>query len=138
MKFFVAAVSAAAVASAQAVFSVSDFTASCIPHSSQCSYSFGVLQPGTMETTPVQCSDMLAASGTSNLPDVTDGTCTDSSRTWTITRSDAGLVFTVTQPVTPSSNQSGTYTIPADQLAVATQPNAEVESYTGPTSFDLN
>lgn len=91
-----------------------------------------------METTPVQCSDMLNASGTSNLPDVTDGTCTDSSRTWTITRSDAGLVFTVTQPVTPSSNQSGTYTIPADQLAVATEPNAEVESYTGPTSFDLN
>ncbi|KAF3012866.1 hypothetical protein G7054_g4139 [Neopestalotiopsis clavispora] len=138
MKFFMTAVSAAAVASATAVFSVSDFTASCIPHSSQCSYSFGVLQPGTMETTPVTCSKMLTASGTSNLPDVTDGTCENSSRTWTITRSDAGLVFTVSQQVTPSSFQTGTYTIPADELAVATQPNAQVESYTGPTSFDLN
>lgn len=42
MKFFVAAVSVAAVASAaaikrDAVFSVSDFSAACIAHSTQCS-----------------------------------------------------------------------------------------------------
>jgi hypothetical protein len=91
-----------------------------------------------METTPVQCTKQSSASGTGSLPDVTDGTCTDSSRTWTITRSDAGLVFSVSQQVTPSSAQTGTYTIPSDQLVTSDEPNAQVESYTGPSSFDLN
>ncbi|KAF3024196.1 hypothetical protein G7054_g2717 [Neopestalotiopsis clavispora] len=142
MQFFATALLAATAVSAAAikrdvVFSVSDFSAACIAHSTQCSYSFGVIQPGTMETTPVTCSAMLTANNDGTLPDVTDGTCENSSRTWTVTRGDAGLVFTVSQQVTPSSAQSGTYTIPSTDLTKSDAPNASVESYTGPTAFDL-
>ncbi|KAI1846947.1 hypothetical protein JX265_006857 [Neoarthrinium moseri] len=144
MKFFATAVSAAAVASAatigkrDVVFQVSDFTAGCIPHSSQCSYSFGVFQPGTMQTEPIKCSIQATGNPGGALPDVTGGTCEASSRTFAVTRGDAGLTFSVSQPVSPRSNQTGTYLIPADQLTFSGEPNAVVETYTGPTSFDLN
>ncbi|KAF9880100.1 22kda glycoprotein [Colletotrichum karsti] len=140
---FLTILASAAVASAAAIqqrdvtFKVSEFSAGCIPHSSQCSYSFTVIQPGTMETTGVKCSGLFQASGTSNLPDVKEAPCTDSSRTFDVVRSDAGLTLTVSQPVTPSSNQTGSHLIPNDQLVTATQPNAQVQSYNGPAAFDL-
>ncbi|ROV97360.1 hypothetical protein VMCG_06896 [Cytospora schulzeri] len=100
------ALASAMAASAAPVFTVNDFSAACIPHSSQCSYSFTVIQEHTMETKGVKCNKMLTSDGT--LPAVTDGTCTDSSRTWTVTKSsDGGLVLEVSQPVSASSNQSG-------------------------------
>ncbi|KAI0006254.1 hypothetical protein F4779DRAFT_29978 [Xylariaceae sp. FL0662B] len=142
MKFsavlFAAAASAAAINKREAVFKVSDFSASCIPHSSQCQYSFGVLQPGTMETTPVKCSAMLTSNN--SLPDVPEGQgkCENSSRTFTVKRSAEGLTLTVKQPVTPSSDQSGSHLIPKDQIVSGTQPNAQVESYQGEPNFDLN
>ncbi|KAI0159301.1 hypothetical protein BJ166DRAFT_593493 [Pestalotiopsis sp. NC0098] len=132
------AVSAAAIGKRDVVFNVSDFSAACIAHSTQCSYSFGVLQPGTMETTPVTCKAMVTANNDGTLPDVTDGTCENSSRTWTVTRGDAGLVFAVSQQVSAASSQTGTYTIPSSDLVKSDAPNAAVESYTGPTSFNLS
>jgi hypothetical protein len=101
-------------------------------------YDFGVLQPGTMETTPVTCKALVSANTNGTLPDVTDGTCEESSRTWTIIRGNDGLTFTVSQPVTPSSNQTGSYLIPNSDLVMSNQPNAVVQSYDGPTSFDLS
>ncbi|KAI1073827.1 hypothetical protein F5B20DRAFT_565753 [Whalleya microplaca] len=135
---FAAAASAAAIDKRDALFTVSDFEAGCIPHSSQCQYSFGVLQKGTMETTPVKCSAMLTSNN--SLPDVKEGEgkCEGSARTFTVTRGSDGLTLTVTQPVTPSSDQSASHLIPNNQITKATQPNAEVESYTGDKSFDLN
>ncbi|KAF4122330.1 hypothetical protein GMORB2_7322 [Geosmithia morbida] len=137
MKFSIVAVlSAAAAVSALPVFEVSDFSASCIPHSSQCSYAFNVIRPGNGEVTPIKCSSLTTSDGT--LPAVKEGTCKDSSRTFSVTRILAGLHLTVSQPVTPSSNLTGSYTIPQSQLVTSTEPNAEVQSYNGPTSFRLD
>lgn len=91
-----------------------------------------------METTPVTCKAMVTANNDGTLPDVTDGTCENSSRTWTVTRGDAGLVFAVSQQVSAASSQTGTYTIPSSDLVKSDAPNAAVESYTGPTSFNLS
>ncbi|KAI7778932.1 hypothetical protein LA080_001538 [Diaporthe eres] len=129
------AVTAASVASAEAVFKVSDFSASCIPHSAQCVYEFGVLQAGNGETTPVKCGAQVVSDG--SLPEITDGTCEESSRTFTVTKADGGLVLTVTQPVTPSSNQSGKHTIPASELVTEQTGASSQQKYTGAASFDL-
>ncbi|KAI0157873.1 hypersensitive response-inducing protein [Hypoxylon sp. FL1284] len=134
---FAATASAAAVAKDSVLFSVTDFSAECIPHSTQCSYSFSVLQPNSMETTPVQCKAMLAGNLDGTLPDVREGACTESSRTFDIIRSVGGLTFTVSQPVSPKSNTTGTHLIPDDELVMSNEPNAVVQSYTGPSSFDL-
>ncbi|RYP57040.1 hypothetical protein DL769_009738 [Monosporascus sp. CRB-8-3] len=140
MKFsviFAAGASAAAMKRQDVVFKVSDFSAGCIPHSSQCLYSFGVLQPGTMEQTPVQCKAMATADGMGSLPEIQDGTCEQSSRTFTVTKSAEGLTLVVSQPVTPSSNQTGQHLIPNSELATSDEPNAIVQSYKGPPNFDL-
>ncbi|KAI1412205.1 hypothetical protein F5Y13DRAFT_200190 [Hypoxylon sp. FL1857] len=142
MKFFAnaalfAAASAAAISQREStVFSVSDFSAGCIPHSTQCAYGFSVIQPGTMETTPVNCSALVQGAG-GLLPDVKDAPCKESSRTFSVTRSADGLTLSVSQPVTPSSNQTGSHLIPNDELVTSNQPNAFVQSYAGPRSFDL-
>ncbi|WYZ35892.1 hypothetical protein EsH8_X_000539 [Colletotrichum jinshuiense] len=143
MKTF-AILSTAAVATAAVIgkrdvtFSVSNFAASCIPHSTQCSYTFTVIQPGTMETTGVDCSALVSGNTDGTLPDVKgNGACDQSSRTFEVIRGDAGLTLTVSQPVTPSSNQTGSHLLPNDQFAISDEPNAKVQSYTGPTAFDL-
>jgi hypothetical protein len=102
------------------------------------SYSFGVIQPGTMEKTPVQCSIMLGATNGGNLPNVKDGECKESSRTFNVVRSRRGLTLTVSQPVTPSSNQTGEHFIPNKQIVTSKEPNAMVQTYKGPKNFDLN
>lgn len=90
-----------------------------------------------METTGVNCTALVSANTDGTLPDVEEGTCSQSSRTFSVVKGDDGLQFTVSQPVTPSSNQTGTHLIPSDELVISNQPNAVVQSYTGPTSFDL-
>lgn len=105
----------------------------CAAHS----YAFTVLEAGTMETTGVSCSKLTGSDGT--LPAVTDGTCTDSSRTWTVAKNaDGGLTLAVAQPVTPSSDKTGSYTIPASDLTTATTGASTQQSYTGPAAFDLS
>ncbi|KAJ0116325.1 hypothetical protein J7T55_007303 [Diaporthe amygdali] len=130
---------AAAVASADAVFHVSDFSAACIAHSSQCSYSFGVVQIGNGETTPVQCSALVTSNG--ELPEVTDGTCENSSRTWKITKFSnnhaSGLELEVSQQVTPSSTQSARYDIFSGSLEMQQTGASTQQVYTGETEFDL-
>lgn len=136
MKYTAAILSAAAAVSATSVFQVSDFAAGCIPHSTQCSYSFGVLQIGNGETTPVKCSAMVGSDNT--LPAVTAGTCADSSRTFTVTKGTDGLTLAVSQPVSASSSTTASHLLSNSDLATATDPNAEVQSYTGATSFTLD
>ncbi|KAK6088750.1 hypersensitive response-inducing protein [Seiridium cupressi] len=143
---FAGLLSVAAVASAatikrdNTVFAVSDFSAGCIAHSTQCLYSFSVLQTGTMETKGVNCSASESANTDGTLPDVPrwTGTCELSSRTFSIIRNADGLEFTVEQPVSPASNQTASYLIPNSDLVMATEPNAEVQSYNGPTSLNLS
>jgi len=146
MKYISAVLVLAAIAAGAALpvqsrdsplWKVSDFSASCTPHSVMCYYSFGVIQADNGETTPVKCSASLVGGG--HLPPVTDGQCENSSRTFDVARGDDGsLELTITQPVTPSSNQSGEYTIPADQIVLEVTGATQQERYVGPTSFDIN
>nr|ABK76310.1 hypersensitive response-inducing protein [Ophiostoma ulmi] len=143
MKFSAAAILSAVVAvsanptvaRAEPVFAVSNFQAGCIPHSSQCRYSFDVIKTGTGETIPVSC--VLLKTSNNVLPDVTDGTCIDSSRTFSFKRRAEGLTFTVSQQITPSSNQTGTYLIPKNDFIFTKTTTASVEEYTGPKAFTL-
>lgn len=106
------------------------------PHS----YDFTVFQPGSGETaaTGVTCSKLVTSDG-GNLPAVTDGTCTNSSRTWTVAKlADGGLEFTVSQQVTPSSFQTASHDIPATELVTETTGASTQQRYTGAETFDLN
>ncbi|GJC89283.1 hypothetical protein ColLi_12121 [Colletotrichum liriopes] len=133
---FAAVLSSAAVAAAAAIskrdvtFSVSDFSAGCIPHSTQCLISFTVIQPGTMETTGVECRTLVSAIPGGTLPDVKEAGCTLSSRTFDLVRSPEGITLTVSQP-------TGSHLLPSSDFKISDEPNAVVESYTGPTAFDL-
>ncbi|KAF2636222.1 glyco protein [Massarina eburnea CBS 473.64] len=137
MQFFIAASLLAATASAASpVFNVSKFAASCAPHSSLCDYSFGVVQASAGESTPVDCSAQVVSDG--SLPAVTDGTCKDSSRTWTITKNDdGGFTLTVSQAVTPSTNLKGTFVAPASDISKEDTGASSQEKYIGSTDFGL-
>ncbi|KAK7756494.1 hypothetical protein SLS62_001328 [Diatrype stigma] len=158
MKFAAAVLFAAAASAADVLFKVSDFSADCIPHSSQCrvcllrrshrfesdfgtntiaphSYSFGVIQAGNGETTPVQCTQLVTSDGT--LPEVKDAACENSSRTFSVAKAADGLTFSVSQRVTPSSVQTGNHQIPSAELTTTEQGTAKVQSYTGAKDFDL-
>ncbi|KAI0889117.1 uncharacterized protein GGS22DRAFT_67540 [Annulohypoxylon maeteangense] len=137
MQFLTLAAFIATASAADVIFKVTDFSAGCIRHSTQCSYNFNVIQPGTMETTGVACSAMLAANTDGTLPDVKDGTCKDSARTFSVTKGADGLTLTVTQPVTPSSDQSGSHLLANADLKMSNEPNAVVQTYTGISGFDL-
>ncbi|TGO30749.1 hypothetical protein BPAE_0003g00330 [Botrytis paeoniae] len=135
----VALASAAAIEKRSSVFAVSDFSAGCIPHSSQCLYSFSVLQSGTMETTGVKCTALVSANSDGTLPDIPQwgGSCIESSRRFWFTREDAGLNFFVSQQITPASNQTASHLIPNSELVTVANTIGSTQSYNGPTSFSL-
>ncbi|KAA8564886.1 hypothetical protein MFRU_008g02700 [Monilinia fructicola] len=136
----VAVASAATIGQRDTVFKVSAFSAGCIPHSTQCLYSFNVIQPGTMETTGVNCSALVPATSSGDLPDLAkwQGKCGESSRTFWLTHKDNGVEFTVSQPVTPSSNQTGSYLLPSSDFTKTETSINSIQSYNGPTSFNLS
>ncbi|KAI3396490.1 hypothetical protein diail_12110 [Diaporthe ilicicola] len=131
-------VAAASVASADAVFRASDFSAECVAQKKMCSYNFGIIQVGNGETIPVDCKASVRGIDGS-LPAVTDGhgTCDNSSRTFTVDKTAAGLVLTVSQPVTPSSNQSGSHTIDSHDLQYKQTGGSQLQVYVGSKDFDL-
>ncbi|PVI08221.1 hypersensitive response-inducing protein [Periconia macrospinosa] len=131
-----ATASAAAILPRDNVFEVSNFYANCVQHSVMCNYQFSVLYPATGETIPVNCSATLSSiDGT--LPPVTDGDCLLSSRTFDVARNDDGLLLTVKNPVSPSTNITGVYEIPAEQLVVEQSGASQAEKYVGPKEFGL-
>ncbi|KAL4722255.1 hypothetical protein ACLX1H_011036 [Fusarium chlamydosporum] len=140
MKFSAAALLAAAAASVNGYsnFEVRDFTASCIPHSTFCDYSFKVIKPNSMDTwkNAVECK-ARAQSSNYLLPDIKDGKCKDSSRTFDITRTKKGLTFEISSPISPISNTTGRHFIPNKELTQSKEPNAEIQSYKGPKAFEL-
>ncbi|EFX00405.1 glycoprotein [Grosmannia clavigera kw1407] len=134
MKFIAAALFSAAVVSADAIYSVTDFNAGCIPHSVECSYSFSVVHVNNGEFVPVNCTASAVSDNT--LPAVT-GTCEESSRTFVIARNSTGLTLTVTQPVSVVSYESGSHFIPKDEITTKSDQVATLEIYDGPTAFTL-
>ncbi|KAK7994212.1 hypothetical protein PG989_007593 [Apiospora arundinis] len=139
MKFSAAAVFATA-ASAATVYEVSDFSAACIEHSVQCFYEFGVFQPGTMQTEPQSCKASALSGVDGKLAEVGpwEGKCDQTSKTFSVAHTaDGGLKLTVSAPVSPSSNTTGVYTIPASDLAMQGAPPSIRQVYTGPKAFNL-
>ncbi|KAK8135158.1 hypothetical protein PG984_007170 [Apiospora sp. TS-2023a] len=139
MKFSAAAIFVAAV-SASTVYEVSDFSAACIEHSVQCFYEFGVFQPGTMQTTPQSCKTSALSNTDGKLPTVGpwEGKCDQTSKTFSVAQTaDGGLKLTVSAPVSPASNTTGVYTIPASDLAMQGSEPSIRQVYTGPKAFNL-
>ncbi|KAK8078605.1 hypothetical protein PG996_004775 [Apiospora saccharicola] len=139
MKFSAAAIFVAA-ASASTVYEVSDFSAACVEHSVQCFYEFGVFQPGTMQTTPQSCKTSALSGNDGKLPTVGpwEGKCDQTSKTFSVAQTaDGGLKLTVSAPVTPASNTTGVYTIPASDLAMQGSEPSIRQVYTGPKAFNL-
>ncbi|KAK7748172.1 hypothetical protein SLS53_001427 [Cytospora paraplurivora] len=128
------AVSGAALEKKQADFySVSEFSASCIPHSVLCSYSFQALA-SSGQSTPVTCETRVQ--GPDNLPSVPLTACSSPYTSFAINRSASGLDLNITSPLGTSSNVTGTYHIASSDI-VSTQSGAvTTERYTGATSFD--
>lgn len=89
-----------------------------------------------METTPISCT----ASGQSTdgtLPNITNGKCAGSSRTFTITASAEGWTLAVSQQVSAASFTVGSHLLASCDVVRSASPNAEVENYKGATSFSL-
>ncbi|KAJ8062276.1 hypothetical protein OCU04_008824 [Sclerotinia nivalis] len=148
MQFSAAVISAitVAVASAatlgqrdEAAFKVSDFSAGCIPHSTQCLYHFTLLQPGTMETVGVECSALVSGNTDGTLPNIGkwEGTCKESSRTFWVVRQDDGLKLWASQQVSVASNTTASHLIPSSDLTMVHYSLGDIQSYNGPTAFDL-
>ncbi|CAG7564522.1 unnamed protein product [Fusarium equiseti] len=141
MKFsaVILATAAATGATADAVFNVRDFTASCTPHSAMCSYSFNVIQPGTMDTEGYDCTAKVPGAGPGELPEVKAGTCLPSSRTFDVVRSDEGLTLTVSVQVSPNSFTKGSHLIPNKEIKTVKgdTPTGDVQAYDGPKDFPL-
>jgi hypothetical protein len=89
-----------------------------------------------MQTEPQKCRAQVTGSD-GTLPAITEGTCEQTSRTWTVTKADGGLVLEVSQQVTPSSNQTGKHTIPATELEMEQTGASIQQKYTGAKDFDL-
>ncbi|KAK1991613.1 hypersensitive response-inducing protein [Colletotrichum falcatum] len=144
MKFY-AILSSAAVASAAVMynrdveFSVSNFTAGCLGHSTQCMVAFNVFQPG--ETIGVHCDTFVSAipgaGGPNVIPNFEGAKCTNSSRTFDFARNEEGAIITVSQQVSQLSYITGTHQLNGSDFKITYAPNAWVENYTGPTSFNL-
>lgn len=93
-----------------------------------------------MQTEPQECRAQVLGLANGDLPDIGpwQGTCANTSRTFSVARTaDGGLTLTASQPVSPISNTTGTYTIPASQLERQQSGASIREVYVGPTSFNL-
>ncbi|CAJ2503567.1 Uu.00g109610.m01.CDS01 [Anthostomella pinea] len=134
-----AVASAAVMAKRDIIFKVSDFSAGCVAHSTQCLYYFNVTQPGSpgAPDVPVTCKALVTANNDGTLPDVDDGTCLESARTWTALHADAGITLALSQQVSPASYETGSHLLASNEFTISNETNAKVQSYTGPTAFDL-
>ncbi|KAJ1322882.1 hypothetical protein MN608_11733 [Microdochium nivale] len=122
------------------IYQVTNFKAACVPHSTQCNYSFDVLEPGTMQTTPQHCAAQVTQGIAHELPAVEDGTCEQTSKTWKIVKSIDGLALSVSAQISPISFKTGAHKITPDQLELvvtAEDPNGVHQVYNGPEAFSL-
>ena len=138
---FAVGASAAALAKRSPVYEISNFSAACIQHSVQCFYEFGIFRPGTMQTEPQSCKAIILSNVDGKLPDLGpwEGKCEQTSRTFSVARTpEGGLTLTASAPVSPISNTTGSYTIPASDLAMQGAPPSIRQVYVGPRSFVLS
>jgi hypothetical protein len=91
-----------------------------------------------MQTEPQHCRAQVVGTPDGTLPEITDGTCEETDRTWTVIKTaDGGLVLEVSQQVSPISFQTANHTIPPSELLMEQTGATRQQRYTGPTEFDL-
>ncbi|KAI2609215.1 hypothetical protein GGR54DRAFT_643705 [Hypoxylon sp. NC1633] len=140
--FAAAAVSGAAVQRRQAnAFTVSNFTASCIPHSFYCAYDFDVItDPASVSptgnSTPVSCGLFLP--GPDYLPAVGLTGCDPAAYSWSVAVAPGGgLQLSITTPQDSHGNYTGVYDVPADQLVAEQHGAVTTQRYIGPGDFSV-
>ena len=103
------------------------------------SYEFGVFQPGSYQKEPQHCRTQVLGLANGDLPEVGpwEGKCEETSKTFSVARDGKKLVLTVSAPVTPASNTTGTHTIAADELKTEQSGASVRQSYVGPKAFAL-
>lgn len=139
---FSAAILAATAASAATItrrqadsYSVSEFSASCIPHSELCSYHFDVLASSGAGT-PVACDALVM--GPDDLPAVPLTACAGAYYSFSVAHSNTtGLELTVTTPLGAGTNVTGYHHIDAADIVPTRSGAVTTEAYTGATSFDV-
>ncbi|KAK5655706.1 hypothetical protein OQA88_5639 [Cercophora sp. LCS_1] len=131
--------SAAAINRDYAVFEVRNFTASCVPHSAMCQYSLNAFQPGTMDTLGYDCTAWGVGGGPGLLPEIKDGTCPPSSRTFDVVRTEGGFNLIVSVQVSRLSFTRGSHFVPDEQIQVidGVTPTGNYAAYVGPKDFPL-
>lgn len=92
-----------------------------------------------MDTEGYNCTAFAPGAGVKVLPEIKDGTCPTSSRTFDVVRSDKGLTLTVKVQVSPISFTKGSHLIPNDQIQVikGVTPTGDYQAYVGPKDFPL-
>lgn len=102
------------------------------------SYSFDVYAPGTMETAPgAHCSADVLGNPDGTLPEVRDGKCENSGRTWDMLRFGSGIVFAVSSAVSPHSNTTGAYLLANSNLVMQDEVTSIVQKYAATPDFDM-
>ncbi|KAM7184615.1 hypothetical protein V8F20_012138 [Naviculisporaceae sp. PSN 640] len=126
------------------VFQARNFSASCVPHSALCFYSFNAFMPGTMDTIGYDCTGSAipeVGPRGPTLPEIKEGegTCPPSSRTFEVVRSKRGLTVIVSVQVSRLSYTRGAHLIPNSQIKTikGTTPTGNYEAYVGPKEFNL-
>ncbi|KAI1467764.1 uncharacterized protein F4812DRAFT_427497 [Daldinia caldariorum] len=139
---FAASASGAAIKSRYATgFTVTNFSASCIPHSVMCSYEFyTITDPETASPsgnpTPAKCSLMLQ--GPDVLPTVGWTGCAEKGAySWAVDKFEDGLKLRVTTPQDSHGNYTGVYEITTDQLVMEQHGASISQRYTGPAEFTM-
>ncbi|KAI0014997.1 hypothetical protein F4780DRAFT_130925 [Xylariomycetidae sp. FL0641] len=137
---FAAAASAAAIKGRadNLSYTVGSFYASCIPHSTQCSYSFHTKASHIPQE--ADCSWMGGSDGT--LPAVSLQTCSNKGYTFSVypdaEGNPGGLSLEINTPNTSGAGTvSGLKVMPASMFTTTSTGSGSVEAYTGPQNFTV-
>ncbi|KAK8043283.1 hypothetical protein PG993_005713 [Apiospora rasikravindrae] len=119
-----------------AEFDVTNFSASCQPHSVLCFFGFNV---ATTTTPPSATSCGLAVQGPDFLPAVGLTGCEDPRFSWSFEPRDGGAhAVTVNWESTPGFNQTGSHLIQPADVVLENHGSVADERYVGPASFVIS
>ena|ERR1044071_7408481 len=95
--------------------------------------------PGTMDTLGYDCAASAPGAGVAVLPEIKDGTCPPSSRTFDVVRGEDGLTLIVKVQVSRLSFTKGSHFIPNEQIQIikGVTPTGDYQAYVGPKDFPL-
>ncbi|KAJ1322970.1 hypothetical protein MN608_11824 [Microdochium nivale] len=135
---FAASVSAAALEARQRTeLQITEFYASCIPHSSQCNYQFSVTSDPSL---PASHCSATKSSSAGVLPTVGEAGCEDNSAyTWGIvsTQQNGGYRFGVTVPLNARVNITYCHTIQPNEIETIDGGAVQTQTYIGPKDFPV-